>query len=129
MDDTGYHYLIDAHVRQPSLLLDASKLKIIFSAALEGFKVLNFVDHKFGIDGGVTGLFLLAESHCSYHTYPESAYIAIDVFTCGKEPSEIVPRLIDLLDCEHHVIRYQRRGTSAIRRVLRAKPQGHCAEI
>ncbi|KGE06011.1 S-adenosylmethionine decarboxylase [Burkholderia gladioli] len=114
MDDTGYHYLIDAHVKQPSLLLDASRLRHIFAAALDGFSVLNFVDHKFGEGGGVTGLFLLAESHCSYHTYPESAYIAIDVFTCGREPSEIVPKLIDALDCEHHVIRYQRRGTCVI---------------
>ncbi len=90
MDDTGYHYLIDAHVRHPSLLLDATSLKNIFAAALAGFSVLNFVDHKFANGGGVTGLFLLAESHCSYHTYPESAYIAIDVFTCGRQPSEIV---------------------------------------
>ncbi|UVT03226.1 adenosylmethionine decarboxylase [Burkholderia glumae] len=123
MDDTGYHYLIDAHVKQPNLLRDASRLKHIFSNALDGFSVLNFVDHKFGEGGGVTGLFLLAESHCSYHTYPESAYIAIDVFTCGRKPSEIVPRLIDALDCEHHVIRYQRRGTCTIPSAHSAMPQ------
>ena len=86
----------------------------MFTAALDGFSILNFIDHKFDEGGGVTGLFLLAESHCSYHTYPESAYIAIDVFTCGREPSEIVPKLIDALDCQRHVIRYQRRGTCSI---------------
>lgn len=128
MDDTGYHYLIDANVKQPSLLLDASKLRNIFTAALDGFCVLNFVDHKFGKGGGVTGLFLLAESHCSYHTYPESAYIAIDVFTCGREPSEIVPKLIDALDCEHHVIRYQRRGTCAIPQMRHVAPLSDCVE-
>ena len=129
MDDTGYYCLIDAHVKQPSLLLDACRLKNIFAEALGGFSVVNFVDHKFGEGGGVTGLFLLAESHCSYHTYPESAYIAIDIFTCGREPSEIVPRLIDSLDCEHHIIRYQQRGTCAIPRVLHAKPLVHCVEV
>ncbi|WP_372240781.1 S-adenosylmethionine decarboxylase [Pseudomonas sp. CK-NBRI-02] len=33
---------------------------------------------------GVTGLFLLCESHLSYHTHPENSYISIDVYTCGK---------------------------------------------
>lgn len=114
MNDNGYHYFIDAHVRKPGLLLDADWLRRTFVVALEGFSVLDFVGHKFDGGGGVTGLFLLAESHCSYHTYPESSYIAIDVFTCGREPGTVVEKLIDLLDCERHVIRYQRRGTCAI---------------
>jgi len=28
-------------------------------------------------------LVLLAESHLSIHTWPESGYAAVDVFTCG----------------------------------------------
>jgi len=114
MDDTGYHYMIDAHVKEFAILRDAKHLQKIFTKALHGFTILNFIDHKFDAGGGVTGLFLLAESHCSYHTYPESSYIAIDIFTCGREPSEILPRLIDALDCERHVIRYQQRGTCTI---------------
>lgn len=114
MDDTGYHYMLDARVNEPEILMDAGRLKEIFENSLQGFNILKFVDHKFDVGGGVTGLFLLAESHCSYHTYPESSYIAIDIFTCGRAPSEILPRLIDALDCEHHVIRYQQRGTCTI---------------
>lgn len=129
MDDTGYHYLIDAQVKRPAVLLDAERLRHIFATALEGFSVLNFIEHKFGEGGGVTGLFLLAESHCSYHTYPESAYIAIDVFTCGREPGGIVIRLIDSLDCKDHVIRYQRRGTCAIRQAIRVEPQEHVVVV
>ena len=33
---------------------------------------------------GCTALILLAESHISAHTWPEYNYIAIDIFTCGK---------------------------------------------
>lgn len=128
MDDTGYHYLIDAHVKQPAILMDAERLRDIFERALRGFTILQFIDHRFDVGGGVTGLFLLAESHCSYHTYPESAYIAIDVFTCGREPSEILPLLIDALDCEHHVIRYQRRGTCTIPHALRVAAPNACVE-
>ena len=28
---------------------------------------------------------MLAESHIALHTWPEINYIAIDIFTCGKE--------------------------------------------
>jgi S-adenosylmethionine decarboxylase len=32
---------------------------------------------------GVTLLALLAESHCSIHTWPEIGYAAVDLYTCG----------------------------------------------
>lgn len=34
---------------------------------------------------GITGLVLLAESHIAVHTWPEIGYVAIDIFTCGKD--------------------------------------------
>ena len=33
---------------------------------------------------GVTGFILLEESHVSIHTWPEHAYAAVDIFTCGE---------------------------------------------
>ncbi|WP_413540436.1 S-adenosylmethionine decarboxylase [Gallibacterium anatis] len=36
------------------------------------FNTIGFLSHKFTTKGeGVTGIFLLSESHLSYHTYPE----------------------------------------------------------
>lgn len=114
MDDTGYHYFIDAKLRSPAILGDRAALRRLFECALEGFTVIGFIDHKFGAEGGVTGIFLLAESHCSYHTYPESRYIAIDVFTCGREPTAVTERLLDSLGCESKTVRYNTRGTISL---------------
>src|SRR3989304_6478655 len=34
---------------------------------------------------GISGIFIVKESHISVHTWPEDNYCAIDIFTCGKE--------------------------------------------
>jgi len=34
---------------------------------------------------GVSGVVVIAESHCSIHTWPEYGYAAVDFFTCGKD--------------------------------------------
>ncbi len=33
-------------------------------------------------DWGVSGFVLIAESHISVHTYPERAYLSLDIFSC-----------------------------------------------
>ena len=39
--------------------------------------------HSFGEGGGVTGVVVLAESHLSIHTWPESGYVTLDVYVCN----------------------------------------------
>lgn len=43
----------------------------------------------------MTGLYLLSESHLSYHTYPETHYISIDVYTCGTNNVSINEEILD----------------------------------
>jgi S-adenosylmethionine decarboxylase len=38
--------------------------------------------HQF-TPSGVSGIILLAESHLSFHTWPEYGLVALDIFTCG----------------------------------------------
>jgi S-adenosylmethionine decarboxylase len=47
-----------------------------------GSTFLNTVSHQFEPQG-VTAVTLLAESHISIHTWPESAMAVCDIFTCG----------------------------------------------
>lgn len=87
MDDRGYHTIWDITGASAQLLRNDCVLHDFFLNALQasGFTVISDIFHKFSAGGeGVTGLFLLSESHLSYHTYPESCYISIDVYTCGK---------------------------------------------
>ncbi len=34
---------------------------------------------------GVSGVVVISESHLTIHTWPEFAYAAVDIFTCGSE--------------------------------------------
>jgi S-adenosylmethionine decarboxylase len=34
---------------------------------------------------GVTGFTLLAQSHISFHSWPEFGYLVLDIFTCGDQ--------------------------------------------
>jgi S-adenosylmethionine decarboxylase len=55
----------------------------LVSAAKEaGATVLDKSFHQFAPQG-VSGVVLIAESHLSLHTWPEHAYAAVDIFTCG----------------------------------------------
>ena len=82
----GSHWIADLSGCEPSLLKDEAALNQIFAHAIAASNatILNSISHKFGGEGGVTGLFLLAESHAAYHSYPEFRYIAVDIFTCGN---------------------------------------------
>jgi S-adenosylmethionine decarboxylase len=61
----------------------------------------------------VTGLALLAESHISIHTWPESGYAAVDVFTCGDHtmPERACIVLSEELDAGSYKLKSFRRET------------------
>ncbi|SFM95594.1 S-adenosylmethionine decarboxylase [Formivibrio citricus] len=48
-----------------------------------GLTVVGNCFHQFGEGGGVTGVVVLAESHLSVHTWPESGFVTLDVYVCN----------------------------------------------
>jgi S-adenosylmethionine decarboxylase len=54
------------------------------AAAAGGATVLHVQVHGFGEGQGVTGVALLAESHITIHTWPETGFAAVDLFLCGR---------------------------------------------
>ncbi len=82
----GKHCILEAYGCNQKKLDDEGFIRTMLIAASQnaGATLLNMITHKFS-PLGVTGLALLSESHISIHTWPESGYAAIDVFTCGNK--------------------------------------------
>jgi S-adenosylmethionine decarboxylase len=80
----GKHCILELYDCDPARLDDEAFLRTAITTAAKraGATLLNLITHRFEPQG-VTGLALLAESHISIHTWPESGYAAVDVFTCG----------------------------------------------
>ena len=83
-DTVGKHCILELYGCDSARLDDEAFLRDTITAAAKraGATLLNLITHAFEPQG-VTGLALLAESHISIHTWPESGYAAVDVFTCG----------------------------------------------
>ena len=80
------HLLLELYECDYEKLNDESFLRCTLNRAAKLAKatVLNLISNKFEPQG-VTAIALLAESHISIHTWPESQYSAIDIFTCGHK--------------------------------------------
>ena len=102
------HLLLELYRCDCEKLNDESFLRCILNRAskLANATVLNLISNKFEPQG-VTAIALLAESHISIHTWPESNYSAVDIFTCGKDmmPELASQYLIEAMKAEEHVLR------------------------
>lgn len=85
----GTEWLIEAFDCDPSALRDVGSLQGVFAAIIGdlGLKVLGEPHwHKFGGEGGVTGLTMLTESHLACHTYPEYGTATFNLYCCHSRP-------------------------------------------
>jgi S-adenosylmethionine decarboxylase len=80
----GRHLILDLYDCDKQLLDDYEELQSLMVTALRmsNATILRIIGEKFKPQG-VTLLALLAESHCSIHTWPEIGYAAVDLYTCG----------------------------------------------
>ena len=112
----GSHSLLDLYGCDRAVLRDEGRLEEILTAAAQAAQatVLDSRFHTFGGAGGVTGVLLLAESHISIHTWPEYGFAAVDVFLCGRMPSENARRVLEeALGAERAEWRNIPRGNAA----------------
>ena len=107
------HILLELYRCDYEKLNDESFLRCSLNRAakLANATVLNLISNKFEPQG-VTAIALLAESHLSIHTWPESHYSAVDIFTCGQnmKPEISCKYLIEALMAKEHLLRIINRN-------------------
>jgi S-adenosylmethionine decarboxylase len=102
--DIGTHVVGDLSGIDSELLTDESLLMGMLKEALEAqtFTILGEQSYKFpGEASGVTGFYILSESHAAFHSYPEYGYIALDIFSCGdSRPDHVVAHVARALGAD-----------------------------
>ncbi len=85
LNGLGRHILAELYDCDPKLLDDAEFLKNLALEAVERSGA-TIMSHHFKTfePQGVSGVVVIAESHLSFHTWPEYGYMALDYFTCGE---------------------------------------------
>ncbi|MDI6801711.1 MAG: adenosylmethionine decarboxylase [Thermodesulfovibrionales bacterium] len=113
MHALGTHLLVELRDCNPEILKDLNKVKeALVSAAKEARAIIIDVSfHEFN-PFGISGMVVIAESHLSIHTWPEYAYAAVDIFTCGDiiKPEIAAHYLINQFDSKNPSIVEMKRG-------------------
>lgn len=108
----GKHILLDLYNCQNSDL-NWDEIKEIFYEGLEkgSFSVLSDHHHQFE-PHGVSGMFILEESHCSFHIWVELCFVSLDVYWCGQKCDEqkLINTLIQFFVPEKVDYKYVERG-------------------
>ncbi|MCL4390935.1 MAG: adenosylmethionine decarboxylase [Candidatus Micrarchaeaceae archaeon] len=67
--------------------LNALTKLVVDSAKAGNLHILELITKKFsdvnGIPGGISVIALIEESHIALHTWPESLYATLDIYSCG----------------------------------------------
>lgn len=85
----GTEWLIEAFDCDAQNLRALAVLQEVFARIINdlGLKTLGApLWHKFGGEGGVTGLVMLTESHLACHTYPEYGTATFNLYCCRTRP-------------------------------------------
>lgn len=86
----GSEWLVDAEGCSAERLRDVDAIRVLCEKVVAelGLRVVGVPQwHKFPPPGGVTGLYLLAESHLACHTYPERGAASINLYCCRPRPA------------------------------------------
>ena len=80
----GTHIIVELSDCDAAILSDVERVKniLVGAARKANAEVLQTAFHRFSPQG-VSGVVVIAESHLSIHTWPEYAYAAMDIYTCG----------------------------------------------
>jgi S-adenosylmethionine decarboxylase len=89
MSTVGIEWLVDAEGCREEYLRDPDILRRIcrrIITQLDLRVIGEGIWHQFPPPGGLTGLYLLSESHLACHTYPENGTATFNLYCCRTRP-------------------------------------------
>lgn len=85
--NVGTEWLVDARGCRAEALRDLAVVRALLERILTRLELSVVGEgkwHAFGGAGGVTGIYLLTESHLACHTYPEHGVATINLYCCRR---------------------------------------------
>lgn len=112
----GTEWLVDAHGCRADALRDLAAVRALLEKILVRLELRVVGDgawHAFPGEGGVTGLYLLTESHLAVHTYPEHGLATVNLYCCRERlgPFPWEEELARALGATHVTVRSLARGS------------------
>jgi S-adenosylmethionine decarboxylase len=79
-------YILELSAKEKDFLFDNHKVLEFFNEALKKIDatIVSVSFKEFGTCG-MSGVFVLSESHLSFHTWPEENYASVDLYVCGSK--------------------------------------------
>ena len=95
----GNLYGVDKRILTSMQIVESA---VVTSAMLGNMHILEIMKRKFDFEnspdnGGVSVIALIEESHIAVHTWPESSYATVDIYSCGvhSDPKKAFAYIID----------------------------------
>jgi S-adenosylmethionine decarboxylase len=107
----GHHIIIDIWGAEE--LSNIEKMREVLITGVEKCRatLLHIHLHHFEPNNGISGVAVLAESHVSVHTWPETKFGAFDVFMCGDtDPMKMVDEIKSAFNPEKIYVKKLKRG-------------------
>lgn len=113
----GMEWIVDAHACRRSQIAAVEPVRAVCERLVMelGLRVVGEPHwHQFPSPGGVTGLYLLTESHLACHTFPEWGLATFNLYCCKPRPDwPWALRLSELIGAGQVTIRQVVRGEPA----------------
>ena len=87
---TGAEWIVDVTAADPAALRDRPGFERIFRKIVGDLRLHGVGRpkwHRFPRTGGLTGVWILSESHLTVHTFPEFGSLCLNLFSCRARPA------------------------------------------
>jgi S-adenosylmethionine decarboxylase len=116
--NVGTEWLVDAEGCSADLLRDIDAVRNVCDEVIADLALRVVGEpmwHQFPQPGGVTGLYLLSESHLACHTFPETGLATFNLYCCRPRPPFAWEQLLRIaLGASRVNVRTAARGTKAV---------------